>query len=842
MSSLHFPMALNTTVEALQYLTPPLVAISWIGVLVVPYFTTKSQARGARKSDNEKIRGSQRAASTLLCLLITISYLADAVLYAVQYFGAQHLSTSESSIFCVAYMLLIWVMITVHNTAASTDILGPGSMVLLLQVSTLAMCASKSVRADWSKANWLLLSFGFFRILLIGLLLACPCCSLHQHANASNEERKPLLSSIEQPATVQSGPIKDDVQSGESPTDDEDDEDDEDAKNVRKKMKARLESSGGYWSYLKGFKIFVTFMIPKNNPLIQFCMVGVVADLLADRAFTVLVPLQLGIITDELANVRASQQPPYAAVGIWMLYKYLSGCVLSNVSSFAQMRIDNFTTSRIRVAAYAHFLNLDKMFHDDEKSTIVDSAVQYGEAVTDLLNVVIITIIPALIDVIVAFVYFYILFGPIFSFVAIYLSIIYIWLTILETTWTRSIQRKVVQTSTEEYEVMGRGLYQWPLVANFAGERREESGFAKAVETLQETMTSLHIRSIVMGALRRSAVATTQLVLGMVMALKIFRGELPVGSFVVLITYLGSLLGPLTVLADQYTDINSKLIHAERLLILFNTIPNIRDVPNARDLQVKSGRVVFKDVDFSYGSEVQTLRNINIEAEPGQTIGIVGATGSGKSTLLKLLCRYYDVKDGSIEIDSQDIRNVTQHSLRGAIGSVQQDNELFNETIMDNMKYARSDATDEEVYEACRAAAMHDKIMKFPKQYRNKVGERGAKVSGGELQRIAIAQAFLKRAPILVFDEATSSVDSQTEAQIRETLQTLCEGKTTFIIAHRFSTILRADKILVLDEGKIVEQGTHSSLIQLGGRYASLWEKQISQIDSPSDATDPAPK
>jgi ABC-type multidrug transport system fused ATPase/permease subunit len=272
--------------------------------------------------------------------------------------------------------------------------------------------------------------------------------------------------------------------------------------------------------------------------------------------------------------------------------------------------------------------------------------------------------------------------------------------------------------------------------------------------------------------------------------------------------------------------ISSSLIDAERLLQLLNTKPSVADKEGAKDLVVDEGRVEFKDVEFAYDVRKPIIRGVNLQAEGGQTIAFVGETGGGKSTMLKLLFRFYDVTGGSIMIDGQDLRSVTQSSLRDALGLVPQDPVLFNQTILQNIRYARLDATDEDIKDACRAAAIHDDIESFPDKYNSKVGERGVRLSGGQLQRIAIARVLLKNPKIVLLDEATSAIDSAIEEQIQAAFRKLSKGRTTFVIAHRLSTIVEADQIIVIEKGEIAQRGTHHELLELGGKYAELWSKQ----------------
>jgi ABC-type multidrug transport system fused ATPase/permease subunit len=268
------------------------------------------------------------------------------------------------------------------------------------------------------------------------------------------------------------------------------------------------------------------------------------------------------------------------------------------------------------------------------------------------------------------------------------------------------------------------------------------------------------------------------------------------------------------------------LVDAERLLELFGLKSAVVDPEPARNLGIRSGKVIFKDVDFDYDDRKPLLRNVSFVAEPGKTIAFVGETGSGKSTILKLLFRFYNVKRGSITIDGQIISTVTLSSLREALDIVPQTPALFNKSILENVRYGRLKATNQDIIEACKAAAIHVKIMSFPDGYESMVGERGVRLSGGELERLAIAQVLLKNSKIIILDEATSAVDTGTEASIQEAIGKLSKDRTTLVVAHRLSTIVGADKILVMNDGTIIEQGTHDELLKRGGRYKELWAQQ----------------
>ena len=312
---------------------------------------------------------------------------------------------------------------------------------------------------------------------------------------------------------------------------------------------------------------------------------------------------------------------------------------------------------------------------------------------------------------------------------------------------------------------------------------------------------------------------------------QIAHAAVPVGSFVMLMSYWGNFTGNLSYLVSMQRQLLRNLIDAEALLHLFHQKPTVKD--GSKPFRFRRGAVEFANVKFSYDGEKDIIQETSFRAEPGQRIALVGETGGGKSTILKLLFRLYDVTQGSIRIDDQDLRDLTFESLRDCIGVVPQDPSMFNGTIMENVRYSRPEATNDKVIEACKAAAVHDKIESFSKSYASRVGEGGVKLSGGELQRIAIARVILKDPKIVLLDEATSAVDSETEARIQEALERMTRGRTTFTVAHRLSTVTNSDVILVIKEGRIVEKGSPVELIAAKGRYHDLWLRQIGVINAP---------
>lgn len=626
----------------------------------------------------------------------------------------------------------------------------------------------------------------------------------------------------------------DDSDSGwtsDSGSDDGEDEDEE-----RKDSEAsQLRRSGSWIVYVRKFKVFVPYLIPKKDHKVQACIVLCIVCMIGDRFLNIIVPRQIGLITDKIVAGEA----PYPELVLYLVLSLAQGdSGLELIQALAKIPVEQFSYRQIMNAAFNHVMNLGMDFHSDRDSAEVMKAIEQGEALTNVVKTAVLEIMPTIFDMVVAFVFLYIKFSSSVALCMMFASLTFLVVEVVSSTWNIDNRRRVTKTERREARVMHQAVQGWQTVSAFSMFSYEKFRFGGAVDKHLSAKTAWMRRDAFIQALLQALVPTTFVMLAALVVRQIRDGHATAGDFVFLIQYWDYLIMPLKFLSHEYRFLMADLIDAERLLDLLTAEADVVDKPGATSLGAVEGRVEFDHVSFSYDARRPAIRDVSFEAAPGETVALVGSTGSGKSSIIKLLMRYYDVKSGSIRVDGKDIRDVTQGSLRNVLGVVPQDPLLFNASIMENLRYAKLSASDDEVFEACRAAAIHDKIASFPDGYDTNVGENGTRLSGGEIQRLAIARAFLKDPAILILDEATSAVDTETEADIQEAIKALSTKRTTFVIAHRLSTVINANQILVLQDGEVVERGTHNELLEKGGRYHNLWHRQLGDATDGSEAGD----
>ena len=484
---------------------------------------------------------------------------------------------------------------------------------------------------------------------------------------------------------------------------------------------------------------------------------------------------------------------------------------------------------QVALRTFRHIHQMSMRYHISRKTGGLSRIIERGvKGVDFLLRFLIFSIFPLILELFLVGIVLWAAFD--FWYLAVVMTVIalYVAFTFKVTEWRVKLRREMNDQDTDANQKAIDSLLNYETVKYFGAEDREAARYDVAMAGYERAAvrTSYSLSFLNFG---QSLLITAGLVIVMVMAaIGVQNGSLTVGDFVMVNAYMIQITMPLNFLGTVYREIRQSLVDMGEMFGLLDQPPDVTDAAGARPLEVTGGKVEMRDVHFGYDPSREILGGITLTAEPGQTVAIVGPTGSGKSTIGRLLFRFYDVSQGALLIDGQDIRGVTQTSLHNAIGVVPQDTVLFNDTIGYNIAYGRDNATHEDVVEAARAASIHDFIVSLPDGYDTTVGERGLKLSGGEKQRVGIARTLLKDPPILLLDEATSALDTATERDIQGALARAGQGRTVLIIAHRLSTVADADRIVVLDSGLIVEQGTHTELLEKDGRYAGLWYRQQS--------------
>ncbi|XP_050524604.1 ATP-binding cassette sub-family B member 6 [Daktulosphaira vitifoliae] len=586
------------------------------------------------------------------------------------------------------------------------------------------------------------------------------------------------------------------------------------------------------WSNFKRkITILAPFIWPKKSLTLQVRVILCLLLVVAGRIANVYVPLYSGKIVDSLTSSPLVFR--WDLILIYVGIKFLQGGLgmgfINNLRSFLWIRVQQYTKREVEVSLFRHLHSLSLKWHLSRKTGEVLRIMDRGtDSTNQLLSFIFFNIGPTIIDILVAVVFFLSYFNWMMGTIVFITMILYIALTIIITEWRTKFQRRMNLADNNMEARSVDSMLNFETVKYYGAEEYEVQAYKEAILIYQseefKTMVSLAILNTMQNIIVCiGLLAGSLLSVHFVVDLK----QLTVGEYVLFTVYIIQLYGPLNYFGTFYRAIQKNFVDMENMFDLMNVKPDIADAPNACDIALKGGQVEFRNVVFSYQPDRPVLKNVSFIVPSGKTLALVGPSGSGKTTIVRLLFRFYDADSGSILIDNQNIQTITQSSLRKAIGVVPQDTVLFNNSIKFNIQYGRVDSNDAEVINSAMAADIHDRIMKFPELYETQVGERGLKLSGGEKQRVAIARTLLKSPAIVLLDEATSALDTKTERQIQAALAQVCTNRTTIIVAHRLSTVIHADEIIVLKDGEIFERGRHDDLIDRNGLYADMWSEQL---------------
>ena len=529
---------------------------------------------------------------------------------------------------------------------------------------------------------------------------------------------------------------------------------------------------------------------------------------------------------------------PFLLGAVGMTVAYGGARILSR--GFEQLRDVVFAAvaqrafRNLALETFQHIHKLSLRYHISRKTGALSRVIERGvKGLEFLLRFLLFSVGPLVLELLIIAGIMFFWFDYLYLTVIIVMIAVYIWFTIKVTEWRVKIRKFMNDQDTDANQKAIDSLLNYETVKYFSAEEREANRYDGAIKQYEKAaLTTAY--SLAFLNFGQSLIITAGLIIVMVMAaLGVQSGYLTVGDFVMVNAYMIQITMPLNFLGTVYREIRQGLVDMGEMFDLLEQPVEILDSENASELKITDGHISFENVTFGYNKSRLIIQNVSIEIKSRETIAIVGPSGSGKSTIGRLLFRFYDAQQGSIKIDGQDIRDVTQESLHRSIGVVPQDTVLFNDTIYYNIAYGLDNASRAEVEKAAKDAQIHDFIMSLPDGYETTVGERGLKLSGGEKQRVGIARTLLKNPPILLLDEATSALDTETEREIREALTNASEGRSVLTIAHRLSTIADADRIIVLENGSIVEIGTHEALLSKRGRYYSLWTKQLTE-DNPA--------
>jgi ABC-type transport system involved in Fe-S cluster assembly fused permease/ATPase subunit len=600
-------------------------------------------------------------------------------------------------------------------------------------------------------------------------------------------------------------------------------------------LKREVSGEGG--SLFTIMRALWPYVWPADRRDLKFRVAVSMILLLGAKLATIAVPFTFKWATDALTGEGSA---PLAASS-WLFWGLAAPIVMTLayggmrilMAALTQLRDGIFAkvamnaVRRLAYRSFEHMHELSLRFHLERKTGGLTRVLERGRnAIETIVRMVIMQLMPTILELALVSVVLFYQFDWRYVLVILLTVACYIGYTFCATEWRIGIRRRMNESDTDANVKAIDSLLNYETVKYFGAEEREARRYDRSMARYEEASVRSYVSLAVLNA-GQATIFTIGLAAVMVMcAYGIQRGTNTVGDLVMINTMMIQLYQPLNFMGMLYREIKQAVIDIETMFSILACEPEIKDRPQAKPLEVRRGMIRFENVTFAYEPQRPILKGLTFEVPAGHTVAVVGPSGAGKSTISRLLFRFYEVTGGRISVDGQDIRDVTQKSLRSAIGIVPQDTVLFNDTIRYNIRYGRWNASDREVEEAASLAQIDDFIRMSPRGYETEVGERGLKLSGGEKQRVAIARTILKAPPILVLDEATSALDSHTEKEIQDALERVSKNRTTLVIAHRLSTIIRADEIIVLDQGTIVERGAHHELLVRGGLYASMWNRQ----------------
>ena len=549
--------------------------------------------------------------------------------------------------------------------------------------------------------------------------------------------------------------------------------------------------------------------------------------LVVGKLASVGLPFLLKHLVDDLGGEQTAQ---LLAVPIALVLAYgglrLVNALTGEIRDTLFGRVTERAIRRLGLQVFEHLHRLDLGFHLDRRTGGLSRDIERGTSgISFLMRFMVFNIVPTLLEILMVVAILLWNYGIWFALITFCSVLAYGLFSVVTTEWRTAYVREAAKADSVSNTRAIDSLLNYETVKYFNNEAYEANEYDKALADWEVAKRKNRLSLFALNAGQATIIAVAMTLMLGLAAFEVTRGQMTVGDFVLINAFMMQLFMPLNFLGFVYREIRGALANIERMFSLLEKTPLVKDSPTAKAVSLTEGRVSFESVGFGYGDR-EILKGVSFEIEPGQKVAVVGESGAGKSTLVRLLFRFYDVSQGAIRVDGIDIRDMTQDALRRAIAIVPQDTVLFNDTLFENIRYGRPDASDAEIWQAIELAHLKQFVESLPQQAQTKVGERGMKLSGGEKQRVAIARAILKRSPILIFDEATSSLDSRSERAILKALDEVAKGHTSLVIAHRLSTVVDADKILVLHQGQLIESGTHDSLLAADGYYARLWRIQ----------------